>query len=71
MSELFDCVIQQVDRISDFNVRPAAVLIFFNKGCENVQLVAVFGPWRGAPEPLDLLDCRGMIVVVSNGVNFT
>src|SRR3981081_422822 len=70
MPELFDRVIQQVDRIGGLNTRPAAVLIFFDKRCENVELVALFGPDRSAPELFDLPNCGGVIVVVSNGVNF-
>jgi hypothetical protein len=47
-----------------------AVLIFFNEGRENIELVAVFGPDCGAPELLDLPKRGGVIVVVSNGMNF-
>jgi hypothetical protein len=69
MSQLVDSVIQQVDRVRDIDTRPATVLIFFNKGRENVELVARFGPGCCAPELFDLPNSRGMIVVVSNGVN--
>ncbi len=70
MSEFLDGIIQQVDRVGCIDARPTRLLVFFNEGCENVELVARVGPGRRAPEFLDLPNSRGVIVVISNRVNF-
>src|SRR5882757_10404152 len=70
MSELFDRVIQQVDRIGDINARPAGILIFFDERREDIEFVTLFGPGGSTPELFNLPESRGVIVVVSNGANF-
>src|SRR5450631_572118 len=70
MSEFLDRVVQQVDRIGDINIRPAAILIFFDEGREDVELVALFGPGGGTPEFFNLPDRCRKIVIVSNRDEF-
>src|SRR6266700_6762312 len=69
MSQFFDRVVEHVDRIGDVDYRPAALLIFFDEGGKNIELVALLGPGCGAPEPFDLAKSRSVIIIISNGLN--
>ena len=62
MSELIDCVMQQIDRIGIIGVRPAAVFVPFDERHENIELVAVFSIRCGAPQFFDLAQSCGVIV---------
>jgi hypothetical protein len=70
MSELLDCVIQQINRIGDIDIRPAGIFVFFHKHRENIELVTLLGAGGSSPKPFNLGDGRSMIVIVSDGVNF-
>jgi hypothetical protein len=58
MSELFDRIVQQIYGIGDIDDRPAALFVFLDKRCENIELVTVFGAGRSAPKPFDFAERR-------------
>jgi hypothetical protein len=43
MPELFDRVVQQIDRIRNLDIRPTGLLVLFDEGREDIELVALFG----------------------------
>jgi hypothetical protein len=49
MSELFESVVQQIDRIGNINVRPAGLFVFFNECRKDIELVALLGPGGSTP----------------------
>jgi len=69
-SQLFDCVIQQIDRIRSVDIRPTAILIFFDKRYR-ISCLSPSSVPTAAPQSLFNLAKRfGVIFIVSDGVNF-
>jgi hypothetical protein len=63
-------VVQQVEGIGDIYTRLAAFLVFFNERREDIELIALLRSGSSTPEFFNLPESRGVILIVSNGMNF-
>ena len=70
MSELLDCVVQQVDWIGNIDIRPAGIFVFFDEGREDIELVTFLRPRGRAPKPFNLREGRSVVVIVPDGDGF-